>query len=172
MTQSSTPTAYGLRQRIGLVLGPLLFLVILFVVDLDPSRPEVTRTAAAAVLVAVWWITEALPIPATSLLPLVLFPALKVMPGKEVAANYMNSSIFLFMGGFLIALTIERWQLHRRIALTILKLVGDRPHRLILGFMIATAFLSMWISNTARSAPRRTSPLPAYSSFPSPMLPP
>ena len=131
------------------MLGPALFLLFILVIDLDPANPAVSRTAAAAVLVAVWWITEALPIPATSLLPLVLFPFLGVMKGKEVAANYMNSSIFLFMGGFLIALTIERWNLHRRIALTILKLLGDRPRRLILGFMIATAFLSMWISNTA-----------------------
>ncbi len=144
--QNST---YSLRQKIGLVLGPALFLLFIFVIDLDPANPAVSRTAAAAVLVAVWWITEALPIPATSLLPLVLFPFLGVMKGKAVASNYMNSSIFLFMGGFLIALTIERWNLHRRIALTILKLLGDRPRRLILGFMIATAFLSMWISNTA-----------------------
>ncbi len=142
-------SSYTLRQKIGLVLGPALFLLFIFMVDLDPAHPAVSRTAAAAILVAVWWITEALPIPATSLLPLVLFPFLGVMKGKAVASNYMNSSIFLFMGGFLIALTIERWNLHRRIALTILKLLGDRPRRLILGFMIATAFLSMWISNTA-----------------------
>lgn len=140
---------YSLRQRIGLVLGPALFILFIFAIDLDPANPAVSRTAAAAILVAVWWITEALPIPATSLLPLVLFPFLGVMKGKAVASNYMNSSIFLFMGGFLIALTIERWNLHRRIALAILNLLGDRPRRLILGFMIATAFLSMWISNTA-----------------------
>ncbi|MDP8237813.1 MAG: DASS family sodium-coupled anion symporter [Candidatus Hatepunaea meridiana] len=138
-----------MRQRIGLVLGPALFLLFIWVIDLSPDNPAVSRTAAAAILIATWWITEALPIPATSLLPLVLFPVLGVMKGKDVASTYMNSSIFLFMGGFLIALALEKWQLHRRIALNILMLLGDRPRKLILGFMIATAALSMWISNTA-----------------------
>ena len=142
-------TAYSTRQMVGLILGPTLFFMVLFLFDLDPARPSVTRTAASAILIATWWITEALPIPVTSMLPLVLFPILGIMKGKEVASTYMNSSIFLFMGGFMIALTIERWGLHKRIALNILKLLGDRPRRLILGFMIATAGLSMWISNTA-----------------------
>ena len=147
--KTENKSGYGNRQRIGLILGPMLFMLFIFVIDLSPGNPAVSRTAAVAVLIAVWWITEALPIPATSLLPLVLFPLLSVMKGKDVAATYMNSSIFLFMGGFLIALSLEKWQLHRRIALNILKLLGDRPRRLILGFMIATAVLSMWISNTA-----------------------
>ncbi len=127
----------------------MLFVVMLTAFDLSPGHPVVTRTAAAAVLIAVWWITEALPIPVTSLLPLVLFPLLGIMKTKEIAPSYMNSSIFLFMGGFMIALSIERWGLHRRIALNILRLLGDNPRKLILGFMVATAILSMWISNTA-----------------------
>lgn len=140
---------YSLRQKTGLILGPALFLIVLFILKLNPTNPAVARTAAIAALIATWWITEALPIPVTSLLPVVLFPLFSVMKGGEVASSYMNSSIFLFMGGFLIALAIEKWQLHRRIALNILRFIGDKPRRLILGFMIATAGLSMWISNTA-----------------------
>ena len=139
----------GTRQKVGLVLGPALFLLITLVCNLDPSRPEVTRMAAAAVWIAVWWITEPIPIPATSLLPLALFPLLGLVKGEKVAANYMNSSIMLFLGGFLIALTLERWNLHKRLALNIIRVMGDNPRRLVLGFMAATAFLSMWISNTA-----------------------
>ena len=137
------------RQRIGLILGPALFVFVLLFLDLQPGKSEVTLTAAIAIWIATWWITEAIPIPATSLLPLVLLPLCGIMPGKQVATAYMNSNIFLFMGGFLIALSLEKWQLHKRIALRILTLLGDSPHRIILGFMIATALLSMWISNTA-----------------------
>lgn len=105
--------------------------------------------AAVAVLMATWWVTEALPIPVTSLLPLVLFPLLGILSGTETASTYMNSSIFLFMGGFLIALSIEKWGLHRRMALRVISILGTRPRMIILGFMTATAVLSMWISNTA-----------------------
>ncbi len=107
--------------------------------------------AAGAVTawVACWWITVAIPIPVTSLLPLVLFPLLGVLPIKEAAAPYANSNVFLFMGGFIIALAIERWGLHRRIALHIVKVVGTSPATIVLGFMVACAVLSMWISNTA-----------------------
>ncbi len=139
----------SLRQNIGLILGPVLFFLISLFIELDPTNSAVSRTAGAAAWIATWWITEAIPIPVTSLLPLVLFPLSSIMPAKLVSSVYMNSSIFLFMGGFMIALSLEKWNLHRRIALTILKLLGDRPRNLILGFMIATAILSMWISNTA-----------------------
>lgn len=101
---------------------------------------------------AIWWMTEAIPIPATALLPLALFPTLGVLDMADAASPYANELIFLFMGGFVIALAMERWGLHRRIALSIMAFVGTGPKRLILGFMIATGFLSMWISNTATAA--------------------
>ncbi|MCP4631548.1 MAG: hypothetical protein GY855_01385 [candidate division Zixibacteria bacterium] len=135
-------------KNVGLVLGPLLFALILIVADFVPGKPAVTYTAAIAALIATWWITEAIPIPVTSLLPFVLFPILGILPAKAVAPQYMNSSIFLFMGGFIMALAIEKHNLHRRIALNIISIIGDKPRRMVLGFMIATAVLSMWISNT------------------------
>ena len=98
---------------------------------------------------AIWWITEAIPLFATALAPLVLFPLLGILPGRETAPVYMNSTIVLFIGGFMIALTMQRWNLHRRIALAIIHAVGGSPARIVLGFMAAAAFLSMWISNTA-----------------------
>lgn len=104
---------------------------------------------AVTALVACWWITVAVPIPVTSLLPIVLFPIVGVMPVAEAAVPYANSNVFLFMGGFIIALGIERWGLHRRIALHIVRLIGTSRSRIVLGFMIASALLSMWISNTA-----------------------
>jgi len=136
-------------QKTGLILGPLLFLAAVLFLDLAPDNPAPTRMAAVAVLMAVWWITDAIPLFATSLLPMVLYPLLGILPGKDTAPLYINSTIFLFLGGFLIALAMEKWNLHRRIALFIIRRVGGGPSRLILGFMIAGAFLSMWISNTA-----------------------
>lgn len=106
-------------------------------------------TAAVTLLVACWWISVAIPIPATSLLPLVLFPAVGVMSVREAAVPYANSNVFLFMGGFIIALGIQRWGLHRRIALHIVRIIGTGRATIVLGFMIASAVLSMWISNTA-----------------------
>ena len=98
---------------------------------------------------ATWWITEAIPIPATSLLPIVLFPLTGALGSKVTTAAYGDDVIFLFMGAFVLALAIERWELHRRIALTIISAIGTNSNRIILGFMAATGFLSMWISNTA-----------------------
>jgi len=105
--------------------------------------------AAIAALMAVWWLTEAIPIAATALLPLVLYPLLKIPPGGDIAKTYGDPLVFLFLGGFLIALAIEESDLHRRVALLIVSAVGDNPRRVVLGFMLATALLSMWISNTA-----------------------
>ncbi|UCE24691.1 MAG: SLC13/DASS family transporter [Candidatus Zixiibacteriota bacterium] len=139
----------SLKQRIGLFAGPVAALALLILCDLDPDNPAVTRTASVAALMAIWWITEAIPIPATALLPVALFPLLGIMQGREVATTYFNHIIFLFIGGFIMALAMQKWQLHRRIALRIILLIGASPRRLLLGFMVATAFLSMWISNTA-----------------------
>jgi len=136
-------------QKVGLILGPVLFLAVLLWLDLTPDNPLPTRMAAVAVLMATWWITDAIPLFATSLLPMVLYPLLGILAGTTTAPLYINSTIFLFLGGFLIALRKEKWNLHRRIALFIIRRVGGGPSRLILGFMVAAAFLSMWISNTA-----------------------
>ena len=135
--------------RVGLILGPAAALALLLFADLDPERPAATATAAVAVWMAVWWMTEAAPLAVTALLPVVLYPLLGVMSGKATAPYYMNSIIFLFLGGFLVALAMERWQLHRRIALAIMLTLGGGPRRIVLGFMLAAGFLSMWISNTA-----------------------
>ncbi len=148
MPVEASSEAKSTSQTIGLLLGPILFFVTLFL-DLDPSNPEVTHMAAVAVLMATWWITDAIPLAATALLPLVLYPVLGIMKTRECAPIYVNSTIFLFIGGFMIALTMEKWGLHKRIALWIIRRIGGGPSRIILGFMVAAAFLSMWISNTA-----------------------
>lgn len=135
-------------QKAGLLLGLLLFCVILLL-DLEPGNPGVTRMAAVASLMAAWWITDAIPLSATALIPMVLFPLLGIMKGKETAPIYMNSTIFLFLGGFMIAVTMEKWRLHKRIALWIIRAIGGGPAGITGGFMLAGAFLSMWISNTA-----------------------
>jgi len=111
--------------------------------------PEAQRVAAVALLMSTWWMTEALPLPATSLLPIVLFPLLGVMATANATAPYANHVIFLYIGGFMIALAMQRWGLHRRIALAVVEVVGTAPRRIVLGFMLATGFLSAWLSNTA-----------------------
>ena len=132
----------------GLWLGLAAFaLLILFPVD--PANAPASRLAAVAALMAIWWMTEAVPLFATALMPLALFPLLGIMPGRVTAPIYLNSTIILFIGGFMIALTMQKWNLHRRIALGIIHCVGGGPARIVLGFMAASAFLSMWISNTA-----------------------
>ena len=136
-------------KKIGLFGVPLAALAILLFADLSPGNPAVTRMAAVALLMAGWWITEAIPIPATALLPVALFPILGILDGRDTAAYYFNDTIFLFIGGFIFALAMQRWELHRRIALRIILTVGTGPRRLMFGFMLSTWFLSMWISNTA-----------------------
>ncbi len=142
------PARYWMARG-GLGLGILAALWLGLGTDLDPGHPAVTRMAAVAVLMALWWVTEALPLAATALVPLVALPLLGIAPAKVVAGSYINSTIFLFIGGFLIAQAMERWHLHRRIALAVVGIFGGRPGALVLGFMMATALLSMWISNTA-----------------------
>jgi sodium-dependent dicarboxylate transporter 2/3/5 len=141
--------APGRRERLGRWLVPAAALLLLLFGDLDPERPEVTRMAAVALLMAGWWITEAIPIPVTSMLPVALFPLLGILDGRSTASTYFNHLIFLFIGGFLFALSMQRWDLHRRIALRILRVLGTSAPMVVLGFMASTWFLSMWISNTA-----------------------
>ncbi len=136
-------------QKTGLILGPVLFLIVLLFFSFDPGKPVLTRMAAVAILMAIWWITDAIPLFATALLPLLFYPLLGIMKSNATASIYFNSTIFLFIGGFMIALTMEKWNLHRRIALLIIRFIGGGPRKIVLGFMIASAFLSMWISNTA-----------------------
>jgi len=136
-------------NQVGLIVGIGAFLLILIFFNPVPSDPLVGKMTAVVALMAIWWISNAIPLAATSLLPLVLFPLLGIMKGKELAPSYINSTIFLFIGGFLIALAMERWDLHRRIALRVLSYFGHSASTLVLGFMVATAFLSAWISNTA-----------------------
>jgi len=141
-------SANGPGKTIGLWLGVASFL-LLMAFPIDPSNPEASRLAGVALLMAVWWVSDAIPLFATALLPLVLFPVLGIMSERDTAPIYFNSTIVLFIGGFMIALTMEKWNLHRRIALAIIHAVGGGPARVVLGFMLAAAFLSMWISNTA-----------------------
>jgi len=136
-------------QKIGFFLGLLIFILILIFADLDPANPNLTKMAAVAALMAVWWITEAIPLAATSLIPILIFPLTGILDGEKTAGSYINSVIFLFLGGFLLALAMENWGLHKRIALKIITLFGGSPDSIVLGFMAATAFISMWISNTA-----------------------
>jgi len=137
------------KKFIGFFLGIIAFLAILFFTDLEPGKPEVTATMAVAALMAIWWISETVPLAVTALLPIVLFPVLGVLDGKAVSDTYVNHIIFIFIGGFMMALAMEKWNLHKRIALKLLVFIGVSPGRILLGFMVATAFLSMWISNTA-----------------------
>ena len=148
MHQKTSIKSQKIRYLVFL-LAPLLFLYIVFFVELDPNKPIVTYTLAVAILMALWWVTEIVPLAVTSLLPFILFPILGVMNGKDVASHYFNHIIFLFLGGFLFALAMQKWNLHKRIALKLLLVVGNTPAKIMLGFMLSTAFLSMWISNTA-----------------------
>ena len=167
-----------LRNRIGLWLGPLAFILILAFADLDPGNPMVTRMVAITAWMAIWWISEAIPIAATALMPLVLFPAMGIMRGRHtdvsrkvefgdtalggglapgdlsislhnVVSQYMSWVTFLLLGGFLVAIAVQKWNLHKRIALNILRIMGNRLDTLVLGFMLAASLLSMWLSNTA-----------------------
>lgn len=141
------PTKSGIKKS-GLLLGPILFILLL---TFNPAGENqmAGRMSAIAALMAIWWITEAVPLAATSLIPLVLYPLFGIMNGKNTAPVYINSTIFLFIGGFIIAIAMEKWRLHKRIALWIIGVIGGSPATIILGFMISAAFLSMWISNTA-----------------------
>jgi sodium-dependent dicarboxylate transporter 2/3/5 len=137
------------KGKIGLVLGPLIFVVTLVFFQPEGLPDEANSILASALWIAIWWITEAVPIPVTALLPIVLFPLTGGLGLNETTASYGHKYIFLFIGGFVLALAIEKCRLHKRIALNIIRVVGTNFNHIILGFMLATAFLSMWISNTA-----------------------
>ena len=136
------------RKRTGLAIGVVLALAVYFLMPSDLDH-ALRGTAAIAVLMAAWWMSEAIPISVTALLPLVLFPMLNIAEIGDFSGQYTAPTIFLFMGGFLLALAMQRWNLHRRVALWVLVAMGSSPKLLVLGFMIATGFLSMWVSNTA-----------------------
>ena len=139
----------NLAKRIGLWLGPVAATIMLSIGAPEGLSFSAWATGALMVWMAVWWATEPIPIPVTSLLPLVVIPLIGAGSAREAAAGYSSPIVMLLLGGFIIALGIERWGLHKRIALNIVANVGSRPASLIFGFMIATALLSMWISNTA-----------------------
>jgi sodium-dependent dicarboxylate transporter 2/3/5 len=136
-------------RLVGLVLGPIAFFLILFFFHPEGLSKEANAVLATTAWIAVWWITEAIPIAVTALLPIVLFPLSGGLDLSATSASFGHKYIFLYMGGFIIAIAIEKWNLHKRIALNIINLIGSDIRRIILGFMLATAFLSMWISNTA-----------------------
>lgn len=140
---------YTTPRIIGLILGPVLFVMALLFFTPEGLSTEGRAVLAVTLWVATWWITEAIPIPVTSLLPVVLLPLTGAMDGDVVVSAYGHDIIFLFIGGFSLAIAMEKWNLHQRIALTIVSAIGTSPKRIVLGFMVATAFLSMWVSNTA-----------------------
>ncbi len=145
-SESAVPKLGPIRLTV-LAIGSILAIYFLLFADLGSAK--VSRTAAIATLMATLWITEAIPLAVTALLPVVLLPVFGVQNGKEVSSAYFNHIVFLFIGGFAIALAMQRWNLHRRIALVVLVRFGTNAKMLLLGFMLATAGLSMWISNTA-----------------------
>lgn len=145
----AVPARTSVRTAASLIAGPLLAGITLLLMPADPQLAPAARTAAVAVWMAAWWLTEAVPLAVTSLLPLALFPLAGILKANDVAGLYMNDVVFLFVGGFLVALAMEKWDLHRRIALRTILFIGGGTRRTLLGFMAATAFISMWTSNTA-----------------------
>ena len=138
------------KRKIAVLVGGLIFFSVILLIPLpEGMTPSGKRLLAISALMACWWIGEGTAIAVTALLPLILFPLLGIMSSKQVAPNYANHFVFLFLGGFMIALAMEKWNFHKRLALWIITLIGTGLNRIVLGFMTAAAFLSMWISNTA-----------------------
>ena len=144
----NSPDSYNGKWYL-LISTLLVFVVLCFLSPPEGLSREGWLTAAVALLMAAWWVGEVIPIFATALLPLVLFPVLQISPISETAAPYAHPMIFLFMGGFILAIAMQRWNLHRRIALNIIALIGSKPRHIIGGFIVSSAFMSMWVSNTA-----------------------
>jgi solute carrier family 13 (sodium-dependent dicarboxylate transporter), member 2/3/5 len=151
-SSGSRPDFPGPRALWVIGAGMALFLALLILPPPEGMPVKAWRVVAVGLLMAFWWVTEVLPVAATALLPVVLFPLLGVSGLRDTTAPYADPIIFLFLGGLLLGLALQKWDLHRRIALRIVSWVGLRPANLVLGFMAATAFLSMWVSNTATAA--------------------
>lgn len=134
-------------EKVGLTFGFLVFFGVLIFQPIEDIT--INNMAACTLLMAIWWMTEALPLAATSLAPLILFPVLGILSAKETANEFINSTIFLFLGGFILALAIEKWDLHKRISLNIIRYLGKSPKRMVLGFMVSSWIMSMFITNTA-----------------------
>jgi len=141
----------SILKKIGLILGPLLFTITLLYIHPEGLSTKANAVLATTLWVAVWWILEVVPIAVTAMLPIILFPITSAMTLSETTASFGHKYVFLYIGGFILAIAIEKWNLHKRIALNVIYIIGTSVDRIILGFMIATAFLSMWISNTATS---------------------
>lgn len=137
------------KNFFGLILGVICFAVIFFFADLGADYRNAKIVAAVTTMMGIWWIFEAIPLSATAFVPLIVFPLLGIDSGTKTAQAYANSTIFLFLGGMIIAVAIEKWNLHKRIALNVISIFGTTPSRIVLGFMIATGFISMWINNTS-----------------------
>jgi solute carrier family 13 (sodium-dependent dicarboxylate transporter), member 2/3/5 len=145
----NTSSEFSISKAIGLIAGPLVFIFLLNTAAPTGLNQEAWKVIALAAWMVAWWITEAMPLPVTALLPMIVLPMLGIFSQEEASTPYASPIVFLFMGGFLIALAMEKRNLHSRIALNLIRVIGTNPNGIILGFMIATAFLSMWISNTA-----------------------
>ena len=140
-----------MQKKIGFILGPLTFIILMFIGPFEGLSQPAHSILSSTLWIAIWWITEAIPIAATALIPIVLFPLSGGLDLSATTASYGHKFVFLYLGGFLIAIGIEKWKLHKRIAINIISFIGIDARRVILGFMLATEFLSMWISNTATS---------------------
>ncbi len=140
---------FGLRRILGFPLGILLFVCVYLAPTPEGLSLDAKKAAAVAFLMAVWWMTECLPIAVTALVPLALYPLLSIMSASETATRYADPNIFLFMGGFMLALAMQKWNLHKRIALNVIYAVGAGPRRMLAGFTVAAAVISMFVSNTA-----------------------
>ena len=141
-----------MSRRFNIILGPSLFFIFYFLIHpFDGMNTQSHAIFCSVLWIATWWITEAIPIPVTSLLPLVLFPLTGGLDLKLTASSYGDKIIYFYMAGFFLAIAMEKWNLHKRIALNIINVVGYNKKSMVLGFMIATAFLSMWLSNTSTS---------------------
>jgi sodium-dependent dicarboxylate transporter 2/3/5 len=149
LTEAHRQPGRSRHQRIGLFLGPLIAIALLLVEPPAGLTDQAWRTAAIGLLMATWWATEAIPIAVTALIPIVLFPLFDILSIQDSVAPYSNKVIYLFLGGFIVAFAMQRWNLHRRIALNVLRVAGGQGRSLVGGFMLASAVISMWVMNTS-----------------------